>query len=77
MRFDSLIFFKDLLIVPPRFSRGLVFEADGCTVKRDATEIEKSWKLSAGDNKKTIDLKVLIEQEQSSLCKFIVRKNSL
>lgn len=63
------ILFKDLLVVPPRFSRGLIFESDGCTVKRDVTELDRGWKLSAGENKKTIDLKLLIEQEQSSLCK--------
>lgn len=65
--------FIDLLIIPPRFSRGLVFEADGCTIKRDVTEIEKPWKLSSGENKKTIDLKLLIEQEQSSLCNLLVQ----
>lgn len=66
---DKLVPFVELLIVPPRFSRGLIFEADGRTVKSDISNYEKTWKLSDGEQKKTIDLKLLIEQEQSSLCK--------
>lgn len=58
-------------MIPPGFSRGIVFDSDGCTVKCHTDEVEElpSQVLSkATDN--VINLQSLIQQEQNSLGKF-------
>lgn len=71
----AVFVFAELLVIPPRFSRGLVFEADGCTVKRDLDENERHWNSAVSESRRTIDLQQLIEQEQNSLCMFSLLQN--
>lgn len=66
-----IIFLIELFVIPPGFSRGLIFEADGCTVKKDCDEVDTFSKPLQPDIRKTIDLKSLVEQEQNSLSKKI------
>lgn len=63
------ILFLELLVVPPGFTTGIVFEDDCCTVTR-AADKQDSYKERVTEPPVLVDLHKLIEEEEQSLSKL-------
>lgn len=57
--------FVELLTTAPGFSTGLIFEKDGCTIKKHAEESEAETSVLGPES--VVNLQKLVEEEQSSL----------